>query len=156
MSGDKQTIMEGELFGSKWKIKMDSYIKDVAIVDLKVVKSIQKKEWVKDAGYMEFVRYWGYDIQGAVYQEIVRQNTGKKLPFYIAAASKEKYPDIEIIFLPQRVLDDAMSVVQANMPRILQVKNKEVEPDRCMVCDCCKKFKKLSKPISLFSIPEAL
>lgn len=36
MSGKKQVIMTGELFGTKWKIKMDSYIPDIAIVDLKV------------------------------------------------------------------------------------------------------------------------
>ena len=37
MSGKKQVIMTGELFGTKWKIKMDSYIPDIAIVDLKVM-----------------------------------------------------------------------------------------------------------------------
>lgn len=73
--------MTGELFGAKWKIKMDSYIPGVAIVDLKVMASITDLKWVKDIGYLDFVRYWGYDIQGAVYQEIVRQNTGEKLPF---------------------------------------------------------------------------
>lgn len=97
MSGKKQVIMTGELFGTKWKIKMDSYIPDIAIVDLKVMASITKLEWVRDIGYLDFVRYWGYDIQGAIYQEIVRQNTGKKLPFYIAGATKESEPDIRIM-----------------------------------------------------------
>lgn len=97
MSGQKQVIMTGELFGAKWKIKMDSYIPDVAIVDLKVMASITDLKWVKDIGYLDFVRYWGYDIQGAIYQEIVRQNTGKKLPFYIAGATKQAEPDIRII-----------------------------------------------------------
>lgn len=44
MSGKKQVIMTGELFGTKWKIKMDSYIPDIAIVDLKVMASITKLE----------------------------------------------------------------------------------------------------------------
>lgn len=60
MSGQKQVIMTGELFGAKWKIKMDSYIPDVAIVDLKVMASITDLKWVKDIGYLDFVRYWGY------------------------------------------------------------------------------------------------
>lgn len=64
MSGQKQVIMTGELFGAKWKIKIDSYIPDVAIVDLKVMSSITELKWVKDLGYLDFVRYWGYDIQG--------------------------------------------------------------------------------------------
>ena len=47
MSGKKQVIMTGELFGTKWKVKMDSYIPDIAIVDLKVMASITKLEWVR-------------------------------------------------------------------------------------------------------------
>lgn len=149
MSGQKQVIMTGELFGSKWKIKMDSYIPGVAIVDLKVMASITKLEWVRDLGYLDFVRYWGYDIQGAVYQEIVRQNTGKKLPFYIAAATKEKAPDIRIIQITQNYLDEALSMVEANMPRIIRVKNGEEEPDRCELCDCCRDTRVLTEPISI-------
>lgn len=103
MSGQKQVIMTGELFGAKWKIKMDSYIPGVAIVDLKVMASITDLKWVKDIGYLDFVRYWGYDIQGAVYQEIVRQNTGEKLPFFIAGATKQTEPDIRIIHVTDRV-----------------------------------------------------
>ena len=83
LSGEKQAIMTGKLFGTEWKIKMDSYIPDVAIVDLKVMSSITDLKWVRDLGYLDFVRYWGYDIQGAVYQKIVEINTGKKLPFFI-------------------------------------------------------------------------
>lgn len=36
MSGQKQVIMTGEIGGAKWKIKVDSLIPDVCIVDLKV------------------------------------------------------------------------------------------------------------------------
>ena len=52
MSGEKQVIMTADLFGEKWKIKMDSYIEGVAIVDLKVMSTITKLEWVKDLGYL--------------------------------------------------------------------------------------------------------
>ncbi|MCI8890687.1 MAG: hypothetical protein HFH34_04940 [Eubacterium sp.] len=152
MSGQKQVIMTGELFGAKWKIKIDSYIPDVAIVDLKVMSSITKPEWVRDLGYLSFVEYWGYDIQGAVYQEIVRQNTGKKLPFYIAAATKEKEPDIRIIHVTDNYLQAALSVVETNMPRILRVKNGEAEPDRCELCDCCRHNRVLSRPISIMDL----
>jgi hypothetical protein len=153
MSGQKQVIMTGELFGAKWKIKMDSYIPGVAIVDLKVMASITKLEWVKDIGYLDFVRYWGYDIQGAVYQEIVRQNTGEKLPFFIAGATKEKpEPDIRIIHVTDNYLQEALHMVEMNMPRILRVKNGEVEPDRCELCDCCRHNRVLKKPISIMDL----
>ena len=131
MGGEKQVIMTGELFGTKWKIKIDSYIPDVAIVDLKVMASITRLEWVRDIGYLDFVRYWGYDIQGAIYQEIVRQNTGKKLPFFIAAATKETEPDIRIIHVTDNYLAEALNMVQMNMSRVLQVKSGEAETDRC-------------------------
>ena len=90
MSGEKQVIMTAEIFGIPWKIKIDSYLKDIVITDLKIVESIKKMKWVRDLGYLDFIRFWGYDTQGAIYQETVRQNTGKRLPFYIAAASKER------------------------------------------------------------------
>ncbi len=149
MSGQKQVIMTGELFGAKWKIKIDSYIPKVALVDLKVMSSITELKWVKDIGYLDFVRYWSYDIQGAVYQEIVRQNTGEKLPFYIAAATKEKEPDIRIIHVTDNYLKEALDVVKANMPRILRVKSGEETPDRCELCDCCRHNRVLKKPISI-------
>lgn len=149
MSGEKQVIMKGDLFEAPWKIKMDSYIEGVAIVDLKVMSSITKLEWVRDLGYLDFVRYWGYDIQGAIYQKIVEINTGKKLPFYIAAATKEDEPNIEIIQVTQNYLDEALIRVQTCMPRILRVKTKEATPDRCEMCDCCRHTKVLTKPITI-------
>ena len=152
MSGQKQVIMTGELFGAKWKIKIDSYIPDVAIIDLKVMASITELKWVRDIGYLDFVRYWGYDIQGAIYQEIVRQNTGKKLPFYIAGATKEKEPDIRIVHVTDNYLQEALNVVEANMPRILSLKSGELEPNRCELCDCCRKTRVLTAPISILDL----
>lgn len=149
MSGEKQKIMTGELFGLQWKVKMDSYIPDIAIVDLKVMSSITDLKWVKDLGYLDFVRYWGYDIQGAVYQEIVRKNTGKRLPFYIAAATKEKEPDIRIIHITQNYLDEALCMVEANIGRVMRVKSGEASPDRCELCDCCRHNRVLTAPISI-------
>ena len=149
MSGEKQKIMTTDMFGCNWKIKMDSYIKGVAIVDLKVMASITKPHWVRDFGYMDFVRYWGYDLQGAVYQEVVYQNTGERLPFYIAAATKENEPDIRVIQITQPYLDEALSTVKSNMSRILDVKYGKAEPDRCDQCDCCRHFRVLTRPITI-------
>lgn len=156
MSGQKQVIMTGKLFGTEWKIKIDSFIPDVAIVDLKVMASITDLKWVKDIGYLDFVRFWGYDIQGAIYQEIVRQNTGKKLPFYIAGATKEKEPDIQIIHITDNYLQEALYKVEMNMPRILRVKSGEVTPDRCELCDCCRYTKVLTKPIAITDLTASI
>ena len=152
LSGEKQTIMTAELFGCEWKIKMDSYIPGKVIVDLKVMASITDLKWVKDIGYLDFVRYWGYDLQGAIYQKIVEINTGKRLPFFIAAVTKEVELDIRIIQVTQNYLDEALTVIESNIRRVLSVKNGEVEPDRCDLCDCCKHNRVLKAPISIMDL----
>lgn len=146
LRGEKQRIFTGELFGAKWKCKIDS-LDEVCITDLKIMKSLRDSFWVKDYGHMSFVEYWGYNIQGAVYQQLVKQNLNKTLPFFLAVASKEKFPDIEIIGFHQEDLDDTLSLVEPNVKRILQLKNNEVVPDRCERCDFCKHTKRLSRPI---------
>jgi len=147
MAGEKQVIMTGEIAGAKFKIKIDSYLPGLCITDLKVMKAIRDTFWVRDAGYMDFVQYWGYDLQGAAYQEIVRQNTGETLPFYIAAASKEAETDIEIIHIDSAHLKTKLIEIEQNIPKILMLKNREVEPIRCELCDYCKHTKILTAPI---------
>ena len=125
MSGEKQKIFTAEMFGGKWKVKLDSYLPGKCIVDLKIMKSLREAHYTKDYGMMDFVSYWGYDIQAAVYQEILRLCTGERLPFYIAAASKEKEPDIEIIQIPQAQIDARLTEVSNNTRKILMLKNGE-------------------------------
>lgn len=149
LSGEKQVIMTGEIGGQPWKIKMDSYIPGRCIVDLKVMQSLSKMEWVRDIGYLDFVRYWGYDIQGAVYQEIVYQNTGMRLPFYIAGVSKEKEPDIAVIHVADVFLQEALSMVETNIQNIVDVKTGARPPIRCECCDYCHSTKVLTAPIGL-------
>ena len=147
MSGEKQVIMTTEMFGSPWKIKIDSYLPGKAIVDLKVMRELHKAEYTKDYGYMNFIEYWGYDIQAAVYQEVVYRNTGERLPFFIAAASKEEVPDIELIWIPDDRLREKIIEVESNTPKIMVLKNGEAEPIRCGLCDYCKHTKVLTRPI---------
>ena len=82
----------------------------------------------------------------------MRQNTGDKLPFYIAGATKEKEPDIRIIHVTDNYLQEALCVVETNMPRILRVKNGEETPDRCELCDCCRHNRVLTRPISIMDL----
>ena len=156
MSGEKQVIMTGELFGTKWKIKMDSYHPGKAIVDLKYMQSLTKFGYVPDIGYLDFVRYWGYDVQGAIYQEIVRQNTGKKLPFYIAGISKEEAIDIEVIYIHDNYLQEALRRVETCMPRILEVKSGKVKPERCEQCLWCRDTKVLRGAIGIGDLTASL
>ena len=77
LSGMHQVIMTGEIEGVPFKIKLDSYKPDEYICDLKYMASLRSPNM-----FEPMVQYWGYDAQSAVYQEIVRQNTGKTLDKY--------------------------------------------------------------------------
>lgn len=156
MSGEKQVIMTGEIAGVPFKTKIDSYLRKKAIVDGKVMASIRKFEWVKDIGKVNFVEYWGYDIQGAIYQEIERQNSGERLPFFIAALSKEKVTDKEVIWLPDNMLSDRLKEIESNMPRLKALKAGEVEPVRCENCDYCTATRKLTGPINVYDLEERI
>lgn len=147
ISGDHQTIMTGEINQVPVKIKIDSYFPDKAIVDMKVVRDFATI-WDDDTKQREnFIDYWKYTWQGALYQEIVRQNTGKQLPFFIAAVTKEKEPDIVVVNIPQEVLDAKLEVIKSILPRLQEVKEGKIEPNRCGRCDYCKFTKKLEKII---------
>lgn len=147
LRGDLQAIRTGTLFGVPWKIKIDALHPD-KIVDLKIVRDFEP---IYQDGYgrRSWVEYWGYDIQGAIYQRIEQISAGRAapLPFYLAAATKEREPNIEIFKIPQYVLDNALRIVEADIDRFDLIKTGEVEPIRCGTCDYCKRTKKLTEPV---------
>lgn len=141
MSGEKQRIMTGEIGGLPFKIKMDSFIEGKAIVDLKTTQdcSAMFRKYVADSGNREtFYTGMGYDVQLAIYREIVRQNTGDNLRCYIAAIDKREHPVPRIIELNSKLLDDALETVKQNTDRIIRLKSGEQEPIRCEDCDYCR------------------
>lgn len=141
MGGKKQAIRTGTIDGVPFKIKMDSYHKGKAIVDLKIIKDFEPL-WNDERGVrQDFIQYWGYDIQAAIYQAI----EGHKLPFYICAATKESTPDFDIIQVPQNWIDSAMAIIKNEIGIIDAYKRGEIEPPRCEKCAYCKETKKLSR-----------
>lgn len=138
LDGEPQKIMVGELFGEPWKIKVDA-LHDDKIVDLKVMKDL-KPVW-KNGELKTFIDAWGYDLQGYIYQQIVKYNTGKQLPFYLAVATKEAHTDLAIIEIPQWRLNVARGVIEYYLPRFAAIKRGEKEPTRCEKCDYCKDTK---------------
>lgn len=152
LSGEKQVIMTGYLFGCEWKIKMDSYLPGKAIVDLKTSADIHRAWRVQDYGYVSFLEAYNYTKQMAVYQKVVEINTGKKLPCYISVVTKEDSPEIAVINIDQMTLDHALNEVEMNMASVLMVKSGEVEPFRCEKCDYCKATKVLKGAISYMDL----
>ena len=139
-----QTIMTGEIAGVPFKIKMDNYKPGEFIADGKYMASLRSPNM-----FEPMVKYWGYDIQGAVYQEIVRQNTGKRLPFYLDIATKETPTHLAVAEVNQYDLDEALEIVKAYAPRYQAIKNGEIEPERCgeYGCNYCTETNIITEPI---------
>ena len=144
LSGKKQVIMQGNISGVPVKIKIDSLLPD-KIVDLKVMSSFDNV-YSADKGSLPWFEAWGYDLQGAVYQEVVRQNTGEILPFYLAAATKEKVTDIDIVHISQQSLDYALDRFKRDVEMFDAMKKGIMEPPRCEKCEYCKISKVLTEP----------
>ena len=139
-----QVIMTGEIAGVPFKIKMDNYKPGEFISDGKYMSSLRSPNL-----FEPMVKYWGYDIQGAVYQEIVYQNTGKRLPFYLDVATKETPSHLAVAEIKQYDLDEALEIVKAFAPRYQAIKKGEIEPQRCDEYDCnyCTETKSITEPI---------
>ena len=144
LEGERQKVVTGEIHGHKFKGRID-VLGDGFITDLKTVENVNRRYF--NEGYWDFVSWWGYDLQGAIYQELVYQSTGNRLPFYIAALSKQVPCDIDLIQVPQDRLDEAMERVTPDvLDRIEGLKVGELKPNRCGVCEWCRMTKVIRKP----------
>jgi hypothetical protein len=144
LGGEHQVIMTGEIEGVPFKIKMDSFDPEEYITDLKYMASLRSPNL-----FTPMIEYWQYDIQAACYQEIVRQNIGKRLPFYFDVATKEKPAHLAVGQISQWNIDKAMETVRANIVNFQKIKNGEVEPERCedYGCDWCTSTKIITEAI---------
>lgn len=148
INGAKQEIMTGKLFGYDWKIKVDAYHEGKAIVDLKCMKDFEPK-YVDGMGKVSFVEAWGYDYQAAIYQSIVKDVTGERLPFIIAGVTKQDPSDIGLFQIPQTMIDSALKVIENNIDRFAGIKAGEIEPRRCGHCAYCRESKVLDRVVTI-------
>lgn len=149
--GQQEIPMIGEISGIPFKIKIDSFHEGKAIVDRKLMANVDKV-WSSDQKqYISFIESWGYDLTAAMYQEIVRQNTGLVLPFFLVIATKEKEPDIRLIQISQNVMDSGLEKVLQNIERFAMIKHGQAEAERCGKCAYCKSTKVL-REIELYDV----
>lgn len=140
MSGEKQRIFTAELFGIPWKIKIDSLLPD-RIVDLKVMRSMERIMG------KSFVEHWGYDLQMAIYAAVVKKATGMDLETFLAVVTKQSPSDLDVIHIPDWRREELLDDVKRHLPRIIQVKTGQIQPERCGVCEYCRATKKIEAPI---------
>lgn len=145
LKGVSQQIDTGEINGVPFKGALD-FVDDDDITDLKCVASIVELTWSDDYHkYVDFIRAYRYDIQGAIYQYLEEQRTNKKKKFRLACVSKEDSPDKAIIELPQDMLDSALQLVKDKAPRYQAIKMGLIEPIGCGNCPVCRARKRLSR-----------
>lgn len=144
LTGKRQHVVTGIIGGHEFKGRLD-VLGDGFITDLKTVESVNRRYY--NDGYFDFISWWGYDLQGAIYQELVYQETGNQLPFYIACISKQTPCDIDLLQVPQDRLDEAFGRLTKDvLDRIAALKNGEEKPRRCGHCDWCRMTKVIRKP----------
>lgn len=162
MSGKKQVIRTGTIAGVPFKIRIDSLIDaaiceqivrefpetvealgmcDGAIVDQKVMRDLLPVWSEELGGKVSFVEAWGYDIQGAIYQEI----EGNMLPFIVAPGTKEDSPDLDAIYIPDADLQEKLAEIEDNAPRYQAIKEGKIPPNRCGKCAYCRSTKRLTR-----------
>lgn len=151
LSGQHQVIMTGTIAGVPFKIKIDSYFPGKAIIDQKIMRDMEPVYNENEHCYENFVEHWGYNIQGAIYTEIVRQNTGQTLPFILSVTTKEKIPSKALLRLDAEDLEVALDEVKRLAPIFHKYKHGEALSDEdkrtleyygvkecCGTCDYCK------------------
>ena len=157
--GEKEQIFTGEINGVPFKIQVDILnLEKGYFADIKTTKNIREKYWNSETRtYETFIQKYDYQMQFAIYAEILRQNLRMDtyLDCYILAVDKQDVPDHEIIFMDvDSFVKEKLEYIESVIPRIMDVRNGLVEPDRCEFCDYCRSTKKIVKPIHYLDLLE--
>lgn len=151
LEGESEVILQAEVFGAKWKCKMDRYDKvHERFTDLKTTRSFEKVWDPRKGMKVSFAEFWGYDIQIAMYREIEAAAVGRdnRLTGYIVAVTKDDFPDKAILSVDLDSINKALKEVEEYVPRILDLKAGKEIPVRCGKCDYCKATKKLDRIVN--------
>lgn len=141
LSGQKQVILTAEMYGCMWKAKVDNYVPDEMISDMKIMKSVDDKFWSKEfRKYVSFVENFKYQFQMTIYTMIEALATKREfyLPTYLVVATKETPSKRVILEGFQHDMPYVQDYLAYYMPHILQVKNGEIDADACGRCAYCR------------------
>jgi len=148
-SGEPQRVFVGEIAGVRFKGKIDMLFPD-KIVDMKCMANVQPVWSDDEHRKLPFYFYYRYDIQAAIYQELVYQATGKRLPYYLAVATKTDPVEKHAYLFTQPVLDEALALVRELAPRFDAIKKGLIEPTECGHC----KYYASTHKFTMFDIEE--
>lgn len=154
--GEKEVILTGDLFGTTWKARIDSFNEEKKyFVDLKTTRQLDKRFWSKKYGrYVSFVEEYGYILQMGIYKLLLEQQFSDEITPYIFAVTKESPPDIAGIKIHSSRYEFEFKLVEELLPHILRVKNGEEKPKFCGKCEYCRKTKRLQGFIEIEDLLE--
>jgi hypothetical protein len=145
LEGEKELIITGELFGTKWKGKVDSInLEKGYFTDLKTTKSIHQK-----TNGLSFIENYDYISQMAIYRELIKQQYGKDLIPYIVAVEKNDNPLKAVIKVDERYTLPKLEEIEYNLERIKALRSGDIEPVGCGECEYCRKNSKVTKILTI-------
>ena len=162
MPGNNEMIVQGDVFGVKWRGKLDKYIDDMRlIVDYKTVANIWETSYNPITKTREtFVERYGYIFRAAIYSLLEMQmvfgvsfdeaykmllsDSGDLPEFILLCVSKQDYPDKEILRLNNtQEYIRSLDAMRDKLYRIQLLKDGRTSPKRCGMCDYCRATKQL-------------
>lgn len=160
LTGEKETIITAELYGVKWKAKIDYRDTEKGrFADVKTVKGLYERYWMPEKErYVSFVEKYGYTIQMAVYAELERLHSKRfeRLEPLMVAVSKEDEPDKAVICFDEMMIEQELEKVRTQLPHIVQVKNGAIIAHRCEKCRYCRKTKQVKTIIHYMNLLEVV
>lgn len=145
LSGDKEVIIQGELFGIKWRGMVDVLnIEKGFFSDLKTTQAISKKY-----GGLTFIEQYGYIEQMAIYRKLIKQQFDKDLIPYIVAVEKNDNPLKAIIKVDERYTVPKLEEIEYSIERIKAVKEGREQPVGCGICEYCRKINKVTQILTI-------
>lgn len=151
LEGEKEQIYTAELWGTEWKVKIDNINHQHKFFsDIKTTSDLYKRYWSeKYDGWVTFVEYWDYVLQMAVYRRVLQENLGQTYTPYIVAVTKENPPNKAVLHFDESRFEFEYEYIESYIGRIIDVKNRKLEPKRCEKCDYCRSTKMLRDTIEI-------
>ena len=151
--GEKEVAVTGFIDGVEFKGKIDclninkGYFVDIKTTRLPIDETVWSTEFRTRLRWFE---EYGYVLQMAVYQELLRQTYNKNFLPIIYAVTKEDIPDTRAIaFRSKEKLNYELGELNLLIKQFDDVKKGILKPESCGNCDFCKSHK-LSKRIEIY------
>ncbi|MBF0600833.1 PD-(D/E)XK nuclease-like domain-containing protein [Limosilactobacillus oris] len=150
--GKKEVIVTGKIDGYWWKGKIDSLMLNKNyFCDLKTADDILGKHWIEVNGRSQktnFIMARKYNLQMAIYKELIKQSFHRACAPLIFAVSKQDPPDkmgIDFDDDDDRFyMQEQMEILRETQERYWKIMNGEIKPEPCYRCEYCRTHMQLS------------